>query len=72
MIRSAALVLPLALFTCILALRGFQATQVPAEAPVDDRCSFEGRVVDSVTGALVPEVALLFSAGDQWLGFLGP
>jgi hypothetical protein len=65
MVRPAAVILPPALFTCILALWAFQAAPVPNEAPSDDSCSIEGRVVNSVTGAPVARATLtLGRAGD--------
>ncbi len=59
MVRPAAVILPAALFTCILALWAFQAAPVPAGVPMDDSCSIEGRVVNSVTGAPVVQATLM-------------
>jgi hypothetical protein len=66
MMRPAAVILPAALFTCILALWAFQAAPVRNEVPSDDSCSIEGRVVNSVTGAPVAQATLFLGrAGDS-------
>lgn len=65
MMRPAAVILPTAQFTCILALWAFQAAPVPNKVPSDDSCSIEVRVVNSVTGAPVAQANLLLGRADD-------